>query len=93
MENQITNLRKEVAELYLQKAQKNIDKLNINQQIKKSKTNHRSSLLEERTQIYQNLRDLVTQIAEKENELSLLEEQEDLKYILPKNKNGGRLRK
>lgn len=93
MENQITNLRKEVAELYLQKAKKNIDKLNINQQIKKSKTNNRSSLLEERTQIYQNLRNLVTQIAEKENELSLLEEQEDLKYILPKNKNGGRLRK
>ena len=90
MENQINNLRKSIAELYLQKAQKNIDKLDINQQIKKSTTNNRSSLLEKRTQTYQELRDLVTQIAEKENELSILEEESDLKYITPK--NGGKKR-
>ncbi len=90
MENQINNLRRCIAELYLQKAQKNIDKLDINQQIKKSTTNNRSSLLEKRTQTYQELRDLVTQIAEKENELSILEEESDLKYIIPK--NGGKKR-
>ncbi len=87
-EVKINQLEKIIADLYLQKAQLNIQKLNTNNIIKEASkngtlqnNNSSEKLLNTRNSIYNDLRNTVTQIANKENELSKLEQTNDLKYL------------
>ncbi len=90
MENKITNLRKEIAELYLKKAQLGIQKINIETEIKNNYKNKLlsgiNSQLDMRKNIYNALRSIVLEIAHRENQLSELEEVNDIKFL----KNGGK---
>ncbi len=90
-EVQINNLRKLIAELYLQKAQISLDKINIDntikQGIKNGTINKNSNELNTRNSLYNDLRSIVSQIAIKENELSKLEQSNDLKYLLNKSES------
>ena len=91
-ELKINDLQKIIADLYLQKAQLNIQKLNTNNIIKEGVKNgtlknnkSKEELINTRNSIYNDLRNTVTQIANKENELSKLEQTTDLKYIFENN--------
>lgn len=90
-EVQINNLRKLIAELYLQKSQISLDKINIDntikQGVKNNTINKNSNELNTRNSLYNDLRSIVTQIAIKENELSKLEQSNDLKYLLNKSES------
>lgn len=90
-ELKINNLRKLIAELYLQKAQISLDKINIDNTIKQGVKNRTINInsveLNIRNSLYNDLRSIVTQIAIKENELSKLEQSTDLKYLFKNSKN------
>ncbi len=91
IELNINNLRKLIAELYLQKAQISLDKINlentIKQGVKNGTINSNSTELNTRNSLYNDLRSIVTQIAIKENELSKLEQSSDLKYLFENSKS------
>ncbi len=93
----INNLRKLIAELYLQKAQISLDKINIDntirQGVKNGTINTNSAELNTRNSLYNDLRSIVTQIAIKENELSKLEQSTDLKYLFENSKSKIKKRK
>ncbi len=84
-EIKINNLRKIIAELYLQKAQINLQKLEldntIKQGIKNGTINKNSNEFNTRNSLFNDLRSIVTQIAIKENELSKIEQSHDLAYL------------
>ena len=84
-ETKINNLRKLIAELYLQKAQISLQKLEldntIKQGVKNGTINKNSNEFNTRNSLFNDLRSIVTQIAIKENELSKLEQITDLKYL------------
>ncbi len=96
-ENKINNLRKLIAELYLQKAQINLQKIEldntIKQGVKNGTINKNSNEFNTRNSLFNDLRSIVTQIAIKENELSKLEQITDLKYLFGNKKNEIKKRK